>query len=317
MFVTDVLADEGEKTAAEIGGTFVEHDVADPAQWAALVARVVDDHGRLDILVNNAGILRWERMADTSLESWNEVVAVNQTGVFLGMQAVAPQMKAQRSGSIVNISSVGGLSGASACFAYAATKWAVRGMTKGAAIELGPHGIKVNSIHPGHHRHADDGRPRPRRPRVDDRRARCSATRSPRRSPSSRCGWCPTTTRTPPAPSSSSTGARPRSCAAIGVHRSRQSHRGGQNRLIVDHEPRLLVERYRLGDPVGAGGMGTVYAALRPAPGPCRRDQAAAPRLRPRPGVAAPLRARGALGRARLAPERGRRLRHRRGRRPR
>ena len=110
---------------------------------------MVADHGRLDILVNNAGILRWERMADTSFESWNEVVAVNQTGVFLGMKAVAPQMKEQHSGSIVNISSVGGLSGASACFTYAATKWAVRGMTKGAAIELGPHGVKVNSIHPG------------------------------------------------------------------------------------------------------------------------------------------------------------------------
>ena len=121
VFVTDVLVDEGEKTAAGIGGTFVEHDVADPQQWDALVERVVADHGRLDILVNNAGILRWERMADTSFESWNEVVAVNQTGVFLGMRAVAPQMKEQHSGSIVNISSVGGLSGASACFAYAAT----------------------------------------------------------------------------------------------------------------------------------------------------------------------------------------------------
>jgi 3alpha(or 20beta)-hydroxysteroid dehydrogenase len=149
VFVTDVLVDAGEKTAAEVGGTFVEHDVADPAQWDALVARVVADHGRLDILVNNAAILRWERMADTTFESWNEVVAINQTGVFLGMKAVAPQMKEQRAGSIVNISSVGGLSGASACFTYAATKWAVRGMTKGAAIELGPYGVKVNSVHPG------------------------------------------------------------------------------------------------------------------------------------------------------------------------
>jgi 3alpha(or 20beta)-hydroxysteroid dehydrogenase len=149
VFVADVLVDEGEKTAAEVGATFVEHDVADPEQWDALVVRVLADHGHLDILVNNAGILRWERMADTSFESWNQVVAVNQTGVFLGMKAVAPQMIEQRSGSIVNISSVGGLRGASACFAYAATKWAVRGMTKGAAIELGPHGIKVNSIHPG------------------------------------------------------------------------------------------------------------------------------------------------------------------------
>jgi 3alpha(or 20beta)-hydroxysteroid dehydrogenase len=149
VFITDVLTDEGAKTAAEIGGSFVEHDVADPAQWSVLVSRVVDECGRLDILINNAGILRWERMVDTSFESWNEVVAVNQTGVFLGMHSVAPQMISQRSGSIVNISSVGGLRGASACFTYAATKWAVRGMTKGAAIELGPHGIKVNSIHPG------------------------------------------------------------------------------------------------------------------------------------------------------------------------
>jgi 3alpha(or 20beta)-hydroxysteroid dehydrogenase len=149
VYVTDVLRDDGAKTAAEIGCTFVAHDVTDPAQWGELVARVVDDCGRLDILINNAGILRWERMVDTSIESWNEVVAVNQTGVFLGMYSVAPQMIEQHSGSIVNISSVGGLRGASACFTYAATKWAVRGMTKGAAIELGPHGIKVNSIHPG------------------------------------------------------------------------------------------------------------------------------------------------------------------------
>ena len=202
VFVTDVLVDEGEKTAAGVGGTFVEHDVADPAQWDALVARVVADHGRLDILVNNAGILRWERMADTSFESWNEVVAVNQTGVFLGMKAVAPQMKEQHSGSIVNISSVGGLSGASACFTYAATKWAVRGMTKGAAIELGPHGDQGQLDPPRHHRHADDGRHRPRRARVRRSGCPCSATRSPRRWRSSRCGWCPTTTRTPPAPSS-------------------------------------------------------------------------------------------------------------------
>lgn len=149
VYVTDVLAEDGAKTAAEIGATFVEHDVTDPAQWTALVERVVAEQGRVDILVNNAGILRWKRMMETSFDTWNEVVAVNQTGVFLGMQAVVPTMSAQQSGAIVNISSVGGLRGASACFAYAATKWAVRGMTKGAAIELGPLGIKVNSIHPG------------------------------------------------------------------------------------------------------------------------------------------------------------------------
>jgi 3alpha(or 20beta)-hydroxysteroid dehydrogenase len=88
-------------------------------------------------------------MTETELEVWDRVVAVNQTGVFLGMRAVAPPMCAQGAGSIINISSIGGMRGASPCFAYGATKWAVRGMTKGAAQELGPHGVRVNSIHPG------------------------------------------------------------------------------------------------------------------------------------------------------------------------
>src|SRR4029077_6875718 len=86
---------------------------------------------------------------ETELDAWNRVIAINQTGVFLGMQAVAAPMKAQRSGSIINIASIAGFSGSAPCFAYGATKWAVRGMTKGAAQELGPYGIRVNSIHPG------------------------------------------------------------------------------------------------------------------------------------------------------------------------
>jgi 3alpha(or 20beta)-hydroxysteroid dehydrogenase len=149
VYLTDVLADDGAKTAADIGGTFLTHDVTDPAQWQSVVERVVGDQGRLDVLVNNAGILHWAAMTETPLEVWDRVVAVNQTGVFLGMQAVAPPMKRQGSGSIVNISSVAGLRGSAPCFAYGATKWAVRGMTKGAARELGPYGIRVNSIHPG------------------------------------------------------------------------------------------------------------------------------------------------------------------------
>jgi 3alpha(or 20beta)-hydroxysteroid dehydrogenase len=149
VYLTDVLDDDGAKTAADVGATFLHHDVTDPAQWQAVVDRVVADHDRLDVLVNNAGILHWATMTETSLETWNRVLAVNQTGVFLGMQAVAPVMKQRRTGSIVNISSIGGMRGASACFAYGATKWAVRGMTKGAAQELGPFGIRVNSVHPG------------------------------------------------------------------------------------------------------------------------------------------------------------------------
>lgn len=149
VYLTDVLTEEGEKTAADIGGTFLAHDVTDPAQWASVVERVLADTGRIDVLVNNAGILHWAKMTETPLEVWNRVVAVNQTGVFLGMQAVAPAMKAQRSGSIINISSIGGMRGSSPCFAYGATKWAVRGMTKGAAQELGPFNVRVNSVHPG------------------------------------------------------------------------------------------------------------------------------------------------------------------------
>jgi 3alpha(or 20beta)-hydroxysteroid dehydrogenase len=149
VFLTDVLVDEGAKTAAEVGGTFMEHDVTSPARWAEVVDSLLAAHGRLDVLVNNAGILRWATMTKTSLDDWHRIVAVNQTGVFLGMQAVSGQMMAQGSGSIINISSIGGLRGSSPCFAYGATKWAVRGMTKGAAQELGPFGVRVNSIHPG------------------------------------------------------------------------------------------------------------------------------------------------------------------------
>ena len=149
VYLTDVLADEGAAVAAEVGGTFLEHDVTDVDQWKVVVEAALADHGRIDVLVNNAGILHWATMTETPLDVWNRIVAINQTGVFLGMQAVAPAMKAQGTGSIVNISSVAAYSGSSPCFAYGATKWAVRGMTKGAAQELGPFGVRVNSVHPG------------------------------------------------------------------------------------------------------------------------------------------------------------------------
>jgi 3alpha(or 20beta)-hydroxysteroid dehydrogenase len=144
VYITDVLVDDGAKTAADIGCSFLSHDVTQPTGWQQVI-----DRGRIDVLINNAGILYWEPMTTTPLDVWERVIAVNQTGVFLGMQAVAPAMKEQKSGSIINISSIGGMRGGSPCFAYAATKWAVRGMTKGAAQELGPYNIRVNSIHPG------------------------------------------------------------------------------------------------------------------------------------------------------------------------
>ena len=149
VYITDVLVDDGAKTAADIGCAFLSHDVTQPTGWQQVIDRVVTDRGHIDVLINNAGILYWEPMTTTPLDVWERVIAVNQTGVFLGMQAVAPAMKQQKSGSIINISSIGGMRGGSPCFAYAATKWAVRGMTKGAAQELGPYNIRVNSIHPG------------------------------------------------------------------------------------------------------------------------------------------------------------------------
>jgi 3alpha(or 20beta)-hydroxysteroid dehydrogenase len=148
VYISDVLTDEGGKTAAETGATFVHHDVTQPEQWEALVAQVVGECGRLDVLVNNAGIFSRAGLHDATVEVWDRVVAINQTGVFLGMLAVTPQMKQQRSGSIINLSSVAGLKGFET-IVYGATKWAVRGMTRCAAKELGPFGIRVNSIHPG------------------------------------------------------------------------------------------------------------------------------------------------------------------------
>jgi 3alpha(or 20beta)-hydroxysteroid dehydrogenase len=149
VFLTDVDEAEGAVAAKEAGGTFLPHDVASEADWARVVDEVVGSAGRIDVLVNNAGIIQWKTMTQTSLELWERIVAVNQTGPFLGMNAVAPVMIRQGRGSIVNISSVGGLGGSSPCFAYGATKWALRGMTRGAAQELGPHGIRVNAVLPG------------------------------------------------------------------------------------------------------------------------------------------------------------------------
>jgi 3alpha(or 20beta)-hydroxysteroid dehydrogenase len=149
VYLTDVDEVAGAAAADEAGGVFLAHDVTDPAGWSAVVDRVVADTGRVDVLVNNAGIIEWATMTQTPLAAWDRVIAVNQTGPLLGMQAVAPVMLAQRSGSIVNTSSVGGLGGSSPCFAYGASKWALRGMTRGAAQELGPFGIRVNAILPG------------------------------------------------------------------------------------------------------------------------------------------------------------------------
>jgi 3alpha(or 20beta)-hydroxysteroid dehydrogenase len=148
VYLTDVLT-EGQAVATDIGGTFFEHDVTDGGTWEQITKEIVAEHGRIDVLVNNAGIFRIAGLADTDRDLWDRIIAVNQTGVFLGLKAVAPVMVEQQSGSIINISSIAGLRGAGMAIAYGASKWAVRGMTRSLAQELAPHRVRVNSIHPG------------------------------------------------------------------------------------------------------------------------------------------------------------------------
>lgn len=128
---------------------YIATDVTNEGAWARAVERTLNAFGRIDGLVNNAGILVARSMRETSPADFRRVTEVNQMGVFLGMRAVVPALEACGNGSIVNISSTAGLVGIGDCFAYSASKFAVRGMTKAAAVELAPHGIRVNSVHPG------------------------------------------------------------------------------------------------------------------------------------------------------------------------
>ncbi len=151
VYITDVLDDIGKATADRLGDavTYLHHDVTSEDEWTGVVQGIVEEQGRLDILVNNAGIFRTGSLFDTTLDDWNQMLEINQTGVFLGLRTAGLVMRNQGSGSIINISSIAGLGGAGSALSYAATKWAVRGMTKSAAIELAPDGVRVNSVHPG------------------------------------------------------------------------------------------------------------------------------------------------------------------------
>jgi 3alpha(or 20beta)-hydroxysteroid dehydrogenase len=149
VLAADVNDDLGKALAAETGATYVHLDVREEDDWAAAVRTATDTFGRLDVLVNNAGVLHFSALVDTTLADYQRVIGVNQIGTFLGMRAAAPALKAAGGGSIVNVSSIEGLAAAPFLTAYTASKFAIRGMTKVAALELGPDGIRVNSVHPG------------------------------------------------------------------------------------------------------------------------------------------------------------------------
>ena len=155
VVVTDVQDEAGEQAAASIragGGDalYLHLDVTEEAGWQAVVERVLSERDRLDVLVNNAGLGDLAPIEETSLADWERTVAIDQTGVFLGMKTCAEALKASGNGSVINISSIFGTSGGFGTSpAYHAAKGAVRTLTKNVALRWATEGVRVNSVHPG------------------------------------------------------------------------------------------------------------------------------------------------------------------------
>ena len=150
VVIGDIAEEQGCALADELGeaAVFCRMDVTAEADWAVAVA-AAQALGPLNVLVNNAGILHMASIVDTTAEDYMRVVRINQLSAFLGIRAVIDPMKAAGGGSIINVSSIDGLHSAPGLAAYSSSKWALRGLTRTAAIELGQYGIRCNTVHPG------------------------------------------------------------------------------------------------------------------------------------------------------------------------
>ena len=146
VFAADIAS---PRTPFSAGIEAMRLDVSSEAQWSSAVEQVVAQAKRIDVLINNAGIIAYEPLHELGLEAWHKMIAVDQTGVFLGMREVVRVMRKQKSGSIVNISSIWGSAAVSGAHSYHAAKGAVRNMSKNVAMTYVSEGIRVNSIHPG------------------------------------------------------------------------------------------------------------------------------------------------------------------------